>query len=201
MARLFPVSAIPASLMVSCASSSGLPVYWAASSRLCGWPAAAVVVLPHCLCFLLIRNQSKASATRKDTATPMAMPAMVPVDKSWSWCEVAAEEPVMGPEIGMLAAEELVMSVATCTLVAEELLVGVEIDTLGAGAILCSFEAPQTTSMLGAGAIGVLAAGIWTWPSLIVLRKRAAYLGFSQLLTWYFLATRQECHESNIEGK
>lgn len=30
------VSAIAASLMVSCASSSGLPVYWATSSRLCG---------------------------------------------------------------------------------------------------------------------------------------------------------------------
>ena len=73
--------AIPASLMAaSCESSSGLPVYCSASSRLCGGPAAAVVFLPHRLRFLLIANQSKARATRKDTAGPRAMPAMAPED-------------------------------------------------------------------------------------------------------------------------
>lgn len=63
------------------------------------------------------------------------------------------------------------------------------------------FVHSKRRSMLGAGAIGVLVVGIWTWPSLIVLIKRTAYLGFSQLLTWCLLATTQECYESNIEGK
>lgn len=68
-------------MAVSRSSSSGLPAYGSASSRLCGGPAAAVVSLLDCLCFPPIANQSKARATMKAKAVPMAIPATASEDR------------------------------------------------------------------------------------------------------------------------